>query len=382
MKILLISTFGPNIRGISPYADSLADALGNSKEIKLTKLDYKHPFPSGILPINTRYDADNSFALIDYRNPSTWKLPNIDFDVVHIQYWSPAFLPVIIAMIRNIKKSQIKIITTWHNPKPHEAIPLIKKFENYLLNSSNGIITHTIIGETIIMNRNSKIPSKVIHHGCDLKDLKFATKSDFDICNLSESYKYILFFGNIRPYKGLDILIDAWISIKDKHPQYKLIIAGRLWEKSDNYLSKFTNFFIGTSKYGQLIKSKIDKLDDTVISDLNFISEEKAEAYLTIADYAIFPYKSFESQSGAATRAASHGVPIITTDSGGLSELAISNKYICKNNNIDSLAHTIDSRLNNFHPKLKSIQKSISENYSWGNSADEHIAFYKEISAS
>lgn len=381
MKILLISTFGPNIRGISPYSDSLANALDNSEEVELTKLDYKHPFPSAILPKNTHYDADNSFALIDYKKPSTWILPDIDFDVVHIQYWSPAFLPIIIVLTRNIKKSNSKIIITWHNPKLHERIPFIKLLEKYLLNASDGVIIHTVIGETILKNRQSNITSNVIHHGCNQISINSASKSDYDTCNLSESFRYILFFGNIRPYKGLDILLNAWLKIKEKHPQYKLIIAGRIWENSSNILSKFANYLIGTSKYGHLIRSKIDKQNNSIIADLNFITEEKVDAYFRIADYALFPYKSFESQSGAATRAASHGVPIITTDSGGLSELTISNKYICKNNSVDSLAYTLDNRLNEFHPDLKNIQKSISENYSWANSAAKHIAFYKEISA-
>ena len=79
MKIsaAMLSTFGPNVRGVSPYADALADALLDQESIELTRIDYKRPFPEFILPKGTDYTPNNDFALLDYLSPATWDINKI-----------------------------------------------------------------------------------------------------------------------------------------------------------------------------------------------------------------------------------------------------------------------------------------------------------------
>ena len=85
----MVSTFGPNIRGISPYSDSLATAFNSNNSIQLHRSDYHQAFPKFLLPKNTDYSASNSYATINYLKPSTWDITkDQSYDLVHIQYLS------------------------------------------------------------------------------------------------------------------------------------------------------------------------------------------------------------------------------------------------------------------------------------------------------
>ncbi len=377
----MVSTFGPNIRGISPYADNLAEALNKYELIKLKQVDYKSPFPSFLLPKGTNYKADNSFASVNYKNPKTWRLDkDSNWDIVHLQYWSPAFLPILLILINRIKNKTTKVIITWHNPKPHESIPLIKFIENIIAKMADGIIFHN---NNYMLDRaraETKKKCTIIHHGCNIEDTNHASSKDYQRCSLKDDRQYILFFGNIRPYKGLEYLIDAWQLIKHKFPDVDLIIAGKLWEHNDSVLSKIVNKVAKTTNYSDKIRGVLSKNDNKqVLTDFEFIEEEKLISYIKISKLAIFPYSEFESQSGAAMKAISNKTPIITTNIGGLTELVIDNSYVSQSCSSVSLANTIENSLTNYNVELRALQFNKAKEYSWDSAATKHIKFYNQI---
>ena len=116
-----------------------------------------------------------------------------------------------------------------------------------------------------------------------------------------------------------------------------------------------------------------------MVSDLHFITEEKLDAYIRIAKLALFPYSSFESQSGAATRAAGAGLPIITTDLGGLTDLAIDENYHCESNNVDALRSAILNCLNVLGPDASEKQLIKAKSFSWQASAKAHESLYRRM---
>jgi len=379
LKVLIISTFGPNIRGISPYSDSLSKALADLNTINLSRTDYKKAFPSFLLPKNTNYNAANNFAHIDYIKPSTWDvIGDKDIDIVHIQYWSPAFLPIIFAIIKKSKKHSIKVILTWHNPSPHENLPLLAYFEKRLISICDSIICHTNSGADIIRAILPKKSISTIHHGCEVTGTRKPTIKDYDLCNLSADSDYILYFGNIRPYKGVDVLLDAWKIIAPMHPGTKLIIAGRLWENNSSILSAITHKISGTSAYSALIKNKLNEQNNSVISDIQFIPQEKLLSYLHISKLVIFPYLSFESQSGAASIAAAHGAPILVTNVGGLKDLVINNDFISRDLSAKGLASLIENRLNTYQHSWKKEQLDKAKSHDWHSCAKLHLNTYEE----
>ena len=195
LKVLMVSTFGPNTRGISPYADKLVEHISYNKNTKVKLVDYKKPFPSFLLPPSTNYDPDNSFATISYTNPFTWNLlKNNQFDIMHIQYWSPAFLPIILAVLLRSRNNSTKIIITWHNASPHEKLPLLKALEKLLTKFCDCIVCHTKKGKHLLGELNSKVRIEVIPHGCDVHNITPPNSSDYEKCSLSKNYEYLLFF--------------------------------------------------------------------------------------------------------------------------------------------------------------------------------------------
>ncbi len=381
LRVLMISTFGPKVRGISPYSDSLSSALESTNTIHLDRVDYHKAFPEFLLPDNTDYNACNEYARISYTKPSTWDVTNgKTYDIAHVQYWSPAFLPILIAIIKKLRKQHIKVVITWHNPSPHEGLPLLAYAEKILLSMCDCIICHTKSGSQILKTVAPGKPIEVIHHGCEVFGITTPTQQDFDKCELSPNYDYILYFGNIRPYKGVDMLLDAWKMLADSHKNTKLIIAGRLWENKNSCFSKLIHKVSGTSSYSDLIRKKISTQTDFVITDFQFIEQTKLLSYLNISKYAVFPYLSFESQSGAASLAAGHGCPIITTGVGGLNELAISDEYISPDLTAKSFSKLLEKNIFQYDKKLKCSQIEIAKTKSWSHSAEKHILHYKNIS--
>lgn len=378
-SVALVSTFGPNIRGVSPYADSLSAALVQTEKLKIKKVDYSRGFPRFLVPAGTSYEANNALATINYLSPSSWDIgTSTTLDILHIQYWSPAFLPVILGILSKARNKRIKTLVTWHNPKPHENFPLLKQIERWMTSLCDGIICHTDKGKELILQSSPKSKVMVCHHGCSIQGIKAPSFNDFKLCNLSQAYRYVLFFGNIRPYKGVDTLLDAWAKIAKSVPDTRLIIAGRLWGRKPSLPARWINSAAGTTQFSNSIENKLAAMSDSTSSDLSFISEEKLAAYLRIASLSVFPYHSFESQSGAASLAAGTGTPVVTTGVGGLSDLTIDNRFIVNERSPRNLADVLLTRLSD-ELDYRQKQLHIAERYSWDSAAEKHIDFYQNL---
>ena len=374
----MVSTFGPNVRGVSPYADHLASALERTGAIDLTKVDYARAFPAFLLPRGTSYAADNSFARIDYLNPFSWNATRDRLiHTVHLQYWSPAFLPTAIGVLRSARNAGARTVVTWHNPRPHEPFPLLGAMERALMDLGDTIICHTEDGGRLVRQRAPDAHVAICRHGCEIMTERSPNLQDYELCGLSPEHRHVLFFGNIRPYKGLDILLDAWRLVEPRVRNARLVIAGRLWGDRRSPLSRFVDRSAGTRSHARVVRDRIAGAGPSIHDDLSFVSDEKLHAYLRIADIAVFPYRAFESQSGAASMAAGAGVPIVTTGIGGLRELAIDDRFISRDLSPKSLAETLVRHLRSgeWH---RSQQLSIAKRFSWDNAARDHLACYDD----
>ena len=145
------------------------------------------------------------------------------------------------------------------------------------------------------------------------------------LLNLSTEYKYILFFGLIRDYKGLDILLEAMGDQRLKDKKIKLIVAGE--------------FYGGEEKYRQIIQDK--KIEDRVLLYNHFIPDNEVNRYFSAADLVVQPYKH-ATQSGITQIAYHFSKPMIVTNVGGLPETVPHNKVglVCEPN-AESLANAI-----------------------------------------
>ncbi len=171
--------------------------------------------------------------------------------------------------------------------------------------------------------------------------------------NLPKRNKIILFFGNIRYYKGLDVLISSLEKINNKN--IILLIAGQCWDK----------------KLLELLKDK-----DWIIYTKGFIPEKTKSDYFSVCDLVILPYKYFDASSAAGADALSYGKPLVVTNVGGLPELVRDKRVIAKPNDAKDLKDKVIYALKNIK-KLERDSKEMAKKFSWDKIAKKTLEVYK-----
>lgn len=191
--------------------------------------------------------------------------------------------------------------------------------------------------------------------------------------NLKGNDKIILFFGNIAPYKGLELLILALIHLKVRLKKFKLIIAGRIKQDCKAYWDNIQ----------KLIEE--NDLEDFIIKRIEYIPEEEAEIYFKSADVLILPYKNI-FQSGVIFTSYYFGLPVIATDVGSLKENIIEGKtgYVCQAEDPKDLAEKIDlyyhsDSFKNLEVTREKIIKYASVNHSWERTGEKTYVVYESL---
>lgn len=191
--------------------------------------------------------------------------------------------------------------------------------------------------------------------------------------NLKDNDKYLLFFGNIAPYKGLEYLILAFAHLREISGDIKLIIAGRIKVDCREYWASIENII---EKYG---------FEDLIVKRIEYIPEVEAEIYFKAADVLILPYKNI-FQSGLIYTAYNFGLPVIATDTGSLKDDVIIGKtgFICRPEDPKDLAEKVMLYYNsNLFKDLKVTREKIiqhaKENHSWELTGQRTYNLYKKI---
>ncbi len=179
----------------------------------------------------------------------------------------------------------------------------------------------------------------------------------------------ILFFGGIRPYKGLEYLVAAFQLIAPKHPGYRLIIAGERKRACESYLRDIQKT-IAT-----------DGSRDRVIQRIEFIPDSETEFYFKAADVLVLPYKDI-FQSGVLFLGYSFGLPAISTDVGSLREDIIEEKtgFVCRPRDPVDLARTLEKYFDsglfkNLDSRREEIRDLVMRTHSW----DEIARMTREV---
>jgi D-inositol-3-phosphate glycosyltransferase len=171
--------------------------------------------------------------------------------------------------------------------------------------------------------------------------------------------KAILYFGRLRPYKGLEYLLDAYEQLAERDSKYRLIVAGEPKKGSEEYLAE--------------IKEKIRRIDDhgRILSRIHFIRDQDMEMYLKAADVLVLPYKEI-FQSGVLFLSYSFGLPVVATDVGSFREEIVegSTGFLAKPGDVADLARTIDRYFeSDLYKELKDrraqLREYAYEHHSW-----------------
>ena len=310
MKIAILSCFYPYRGGISQFNACLYDELSRSHVVKA--FNFSRQYPEFLFPGKTQYvTADDeavpveSESLLDTANPfsyiSTYRaIRDWKPDVLIVRYWMSYFAPSLGYITRKMKK-HCKVISILDNVVPHEQRFFDTPLTRYFLTGSTGSITLCeAVSEDLLRIRPDAKYTVIQHPLYSHFGLKKERREAEARLGLESGKKNILFFGLIRKYKGLDILLEAFGQLSD---EYQLIIAGEPYGSFEPY-QKIIDRIPG--------KERIHKV-------LKYIKDSEVTDYFSAADLAVLPYRS-ATQSGISSVSYHFEVPMIVTDVGGLKE--------------------------------------------------------------
>lgn len=308
MKIAILSCFYPYRGGISQFNACLYTELSRRHDVKA--FNFSRQYPEFLFPGKTQYVtpddeavAVDSESLLDTANPFSYikTLKAIKAwgpDLLIVRYWMSYFAPSLGYVTRHMKK-HCKVISILDNVIPHEPHFFDAPFTKWFLEGSNGSITLCDAVAEDLLKLKPNATYKVIQHPLYTH---FGAKMDRDAScrelGLDPGRKTLLFFGLIREYKGLDILLEAFRKLPD---DYQLLIAGEPYGSFD--------------KYRKIIDES--GCADRISMHLEYIKDSEVSRYFSAADLAVLPYRS-ATQSGISSVAYHFEVPMVVTDVGGL----------------------------------------------------------------
>jgi len=363
-KVILLGTTWPFRGGLATFNQRLAKALQEAG-YKFTAYTFKLQYPSFLFPGKTQYTDQPAPQDLDIKievnsiNPFNWikvgrKIKKEKPDLLIIRYWIPFMAPCLGTIARIARKNKFtKVLSIADNIIPHERRIGDNLFTWYFTGSSDGFIT---MSKTVLKDLKRLRPEapmaftphplydsfgKIVSREHSLKEL-----------NLDPSYRYLLFFGFIREYKGLDWLLEAFAQKQLRRFPVKLIVAGE--------------FYTSAEKYYHIIRE--NHLTDHVILRTDFIADNEVAYYFGASDMIVQPYKS-ATQSGVTQIAFNYNKPMLVTDVGGLGETIPDGKvgYVVKPGP-DAIAEAICDFYEN--DRCEFFTQNVineKEKFSWGN---------------
>ena len=375
MNIVIIGPAYPYRGGIALFNERLAKAFQENKH-SVEIVTFKLQYPSILFPGKTQFSDDlpplnlKITQQINSINPFNWikvglRLKKQQPDLVIFSYWMPFMAPcfgTIASILKNNKKS--KTIGLIHNIIPHEKRLGDHSLTNFFTKRIDGFIVLSGDVEkdlkTFTNNPVLQTPHPLYDNFGEPKSKEEAKKS----LNLNLDFNYILFFGIIRKYKGLDILLNAFADQRIKDKKLKLLVAGEFYEDDTDYLKIINDF---------------DLKDDVIITK-TFIPNSEVVNYFCAADIVVQPYRH-ATQSGVTQIAYHFNKPMLVTNVGGLKEMVPHQVvgYVTQPN-VNAVADAIDD----FYSKnkeeffIKGIQQEKLK-YSWQIMVDKTLELYQKL---
>ncbi|MDD2490693.1 MAG: glycosyltransferase [Bacteroidales bacterium] len=310
MKIAILSCFYPYRGGIAQFNANIFEELSKSHEVKA--FNFSRQYPSILFPGKTQLveEVDTavkipSTRVLDTANPLTYiqtakAINDWGADLLIMRYWMSWFAPSLGYVARHLNPNT-KVISILDNVTPHEKRFFDKPFTKYFLGASDAfVVLSDAVGKDLLQLKSNaryiSTPHPLYNH--------FGKKLDrSDACRklgLPEEKKIILFFGLIREYKGLDILLEAFSNLNDS---FQLVIAGEPYGRFD--------------KYAKLIEASPNR--ERIKLTTRYIADNEVPLFFSSADVCVLPYRS-ATQSGISAISYHFTLPMITTDVGGLKE--------------------------------------------------------------
>lgn len=316
MNVLILGTAHPYRGGLASFNERLASQFlseGHNTEIITFILQY----PGFLFPGKTQFteaEAPSDLKItrmLNSINPLNWirvgqRIRRQKPDILIIKYWHPFMAPCFGTVARLAARNKsTRVICIFDNVIPHEKSLIDRSLARYFLNSINGgiVMSGSVLDD--LKSFNTDFPVAFNPHPLyDNYGPPLRREDALKNLNLPADRSYMLFFGFIRAYKGLDLLLEAFADKQLRNGKLKLIIAGEFYENDKLYRD---------------IIAKNNMGDDVILFD-RFIAENEVASFFSAADLVVQPYRS-ATQSGVTQIAYHFGKPMLVTNVGGLCEI-------------------------------------------------------------
>ncbi|MGN6401554.1 MAG: glycosyltransferase [Flavisolibacter sp.] len=374
-RIVIIGPAHPLRGGLATFNQRLAQEF-NQQGNECSIISFSLQYPSFLFPGTTQYSTDPApgnitiYTLINSVNPLNWlsvgrRLRKWKPDIIVVRYWLPFMGPALGTILRQVRKNRhTKIICIADNVIPHEKRPGDMAFTKYFLKSCDGFVTMSEkVLEDLRQFEKTKPVQLVQHPLYDNFGDIISKEEARNRLGLPVNDKIILFFGFIRQYKGLDLLLKAMADERIKNQNLKLLIAGEFYEDEKPYL--------------QLINE--NHLQDSVILKTTFIPDSEVKYYLCSGDCVVQPYKN-ATQSGVTPLAYHFEKAMIVTNVGGLPSLVPHQKVglVCEpepTSIADAILRFYELGEHYFIPHLRSEKQK----YAWANLTKAIFGLAEEV---
>ncbi len=316
MKIIIVGTAYPYRGGLSAFNERLAYEFqnqGHEVEIYTFTLQY----PGFLFPGKTQYSDEPApeklriYRKINSCNPFNWIKVGREIrrkrpDLMITKFWLPFMGPCFGTIARCVRRNRhTKLISILDNVVPHEHRIGDKMFARYFIRPTDGFVamSKSVLQDLRLFTQSK--PARFCPHPLyDHYGERLPREEALKLLGLDSSFRYVLFFGFIRAYKGLDLLFDAFADERLRELPVKLIVAGEFYGDPEPYLEQVKRLGIG----------------EKVVLCTDFIPDSEVNRHFSAADIVAQPYKS-ATQSGVTQIAFHFEKPMLVTNVGGLAEI-------------------------------------------------------------
>ena len=349
---------------------------GNEVDIKTFTLQYPSLlFPGESQTVQTPPPDDLRICrCVNTMNPLNWvrigrRIRRERPDFVLMKYWTPFMAPCFGTIARLARgNGHTKVLCQIDNVEPHEHHLTDKPFNRYFLRAVDGFV---YMSEQVRRELEAYSTAPVLFSPHPLFENFGERVERSEACvrlGLDPACHYVLFFGLIRDYKGLDLLLDAWAALKrdGRTEGRRLIVAGEFYTAKEPYLKQIAD----------------NGLQDEVLLHDCFVPDEEVKYYFSAADFVVQPYKT-ATQSGVTQIAYQFCVPMVVTNVGGLPEIVPDGQvgYVCEPT-VQEVAAAIErmyegDTLNRFRENCVDVRRR----FSWEEMCSRTLELYGMIAS-
>lgn len=372
MKIVILGTAYPYRGGLATFNERLARQLQNEgHEVKVYTFTLQ--YPALLFPGKTQYSQEQPPAdlhivrRINSCNPFNWlrvgrEIAREKADLLISCYWMSFMAPCMGTIARVVKRhSDTRCVALVHNMLPHEPSVVDRLLAPYFVNSEDGFValSQSVVEDIARFDRKNKPKTFSPHPIYDHYGQLLAKSEARKHLSLRPDGQYILFFGLVRAYKGLDLMLDALALVKDQLPELQLMVVGEFYEDEQKYVNQISNLGIS----------------DRVVLKNEFVPDADVKYWFSAADMVVQPYRS-ATQSGV-TQVAFHFLkPMLVTNVGGLGEIVRHGQmgYAVEPEAQQIAPALEDFYLNNREKDFISVVSQEKKKYEWSRLTEKIIA--------